>query len=457
MVKSLKIRTFRPHQVKAFEYAKDKAYIALFMEMRLGKTLVAIRWAKHWGFKNILVIAPLSVLHTWKDELALEGIKDPIMIRGAVNGHFFGGWNLVNYERVRCSPELATMKWDAVILDESTRIKNPKSQVTQVINKGFQTVRGRAILSGLPDPEGPMDFYEQFRFLYSGFMKFWNFWAWRSKYFHQIGYKWICPAWAMSKIKKEVNKLAFCMTRKEAGIGNAKIYERRYVQLTPEQRKLYVQTEKDYAMGQFETKYAPVKAGWLSILTGGFKIDEVRQVPIRKVQGTRNQYKVSTISDAKCQEIKNLLKGELSADKVIIWFRYNHELKYAYRYLREADIRCDYITGEEDPTERHNRLVDFRIGQNRALLVQSKCGQYGWDVSFCSTSIYYSNYYDNEVRSQTEDRTVSVTKTEPSLVIDLITEDTIDEDVLDMVIEKKVNSKVFLTKFNEKLKAKYGR
>jgi hypothetical protein len=39
-------KSFWPHQEQAMAYALERDRIALFMEMRCGKTPVAVRWAK---------------------------------------------------------------------------------------------------------------------------------------------------------------------------------------------------------------------------------------------------------------------------------------------------------------------------------------------------------------------------------------------------------------------------
>lgn len=75
--------TLFPHQKKALAAIKENPRPALFMQMRLGKTPVIIRWAKHqlWshpegeGHGQILVVGPLSVLDDWVEELQREGIR----------------------------------------------------------------------------------------------------------------------------------------------------------------------------------------------------------------------------------------------------------------------------------------------------------------------------------------------------------------------------------------------
>ena len=66
------MRSLRLNQKLAFNYACTVQNPALFMEMRLGKTLVAIRWTKYRNLWKNLIVGPYSVYKSWFDELVLE-------------------------------------------------------------------------------------------------------------------------------------------------------------------------------------------------------------------------------------------------------------------------------------------------------------------------------------------------------------------------------------------------
>lgn len=68
------MKTFMPHQKKAYDWALPLARAAFFMEMRLGKSLPALRWAKTKSQDN-LILAPKAALPGWKEELLDEGVK----------------------------------------------------------------------------------------------------------------------------------------------------------------------------------------------------------------------------------------------------------------------------------------------------------------------------------------------------------------------------------------------
>lgn len=191
-----------PHQEKAIEYTKTTDHPAFLMEMRLGKTLSAIRWVQNIedSPSNVVVLAPLTVLEAWENELKQEGEKY-IVLHGKSREQKIDliaecyltqpparTWLLINYESLLRLPEIAVMPWNVVILDESTRIKNPQSKTSIICTEGFRLVRHRAILTGLVAPESPLDLYQQFKFLDGSFMGCDNFWRFRSTWFLQDPY-----------------------------------------------------------------------------------------------------------------------------------------------------------------------------------------------------------------------------------------------------------------------------
>uniref|UniRef100_A0A8D0MDY3 DNA excision repair protein ERCC-6-like 2 n=1 Tax=Sus scrofa TaxID=9823 RepID=A0A8D0MDY3_PIG len=91
--------------------------------------------------KLFLIVAPLSVLYNWRDELDTWGYfrvtilhgnkKDNELIRVKQRKCEIA---LTTYETLRlCLDELNSLEWSAVIVDEAHRIKNPKARITEVM------------------------------------------------------------------------------------------------------------------------------------------------------------------------------------------------------------------------------------------------------------------------------------------------------------------------------------
>ena len=298
------MRSLYPYQEKALAYCLKNRHPALFMEMRLGKSLVTIRACQQKQAKKILIVGPLSTFPDWQDELKEEGVRYVDVDRTSGYDFTVPGYYLVNYERLRIESEITNLNWDVVVLDESTRIKNPKAEITKVCTKNFRDVSHRFILSGLPAPEGPEDFFTQFQFLRSGFMGCRNYWNWRENNFRQIGYDWFPKAGMLGEIKKTANEQAFVLTRKEAGIGDKPVPMRRVVQATAIQNKYMREALESFEFDGNLTKFRVVVETWLQRLAGGF-------------HPTTGE----CLSNGKTKEILTLLQGELKNQKVIIYFR----------------------------------------------------------------------------------------------------------------------------------------
>ncbi|KAJ8262866.1 hypothetical protein COCON_G00153230 [Conger conger] len=95
--------------------------------------------------KVFLVVAPLSVLYNWKDELDTWGHFQSLIVHGARKDEEFARLRrarcevaLTTYETLRlCLEQFNSIDWSAVIVDEAHKIKNPNSQITQAM-KGMR-------------------------------------------------------------------------------------------------------------------------------------------------------------------------------------------------------------------------------------------------------------------------------------------------------------------------------
>lgn len=433
------VRPFRPlfpHQEQAVRFATDRPRCALFLEMRLGKTLCAIRATRAAGAKHVLVVAPLTVLAAWQDELTAEGVSRvhvqtenhdgewPCIVRPDTET-----WCLVNYERLLQNPQWADAAWDQVILDESTRIKNPKAQITQLCTTRFRSAARRMLLSGLPAPEGMLDYYSQMRFLLGGFGNCNNYWKFRNVYFQQFGYDWRPKPGMRTVLFDALKPHAIFQTRHSVGMTTRKVYERRVIPQTAKQRHYMEEAEREWALEFKETTWKPVVHSWLAQLAGGFLPDSLKA-----------RWPKNCVNEGKIDEIVDLLQGELRGQRVVIFARFRQEID-AIRLRLSEQCSLWTITGETQAQHRRGLIAAFREAQRTAvLLCQIQCGKFGLDLSCADTAIFYSNSYALEDRAQAEDRIVHPTKRRPVLYIDLVTERSIDEDVLKALREKRAGA-----------------
>lgn len=439
-------RRLRPHQKQAYSYTYRATHPALFMEMRLGKTLVAIRriqaYPQRGDRARILVVAPSSALGGWSRELAAEGETFAFLQGtrkqrlGVLHKRCKGSrqWYLINKEGHLSLPEIANVPWTAVVLDESVFIKNPRTRVTKFFLKHFRDVPHRWVLTGTPNPESDLEFWAQMAFLDDngnafGCRSFWDFRAqkfrpkfWQHQYYPKPG--------TASAIKRELSKRAFIMSRRDAGMDVRKVYERRTFNLPRKIRSAYQTLEREFLLEidnkeLKRTAYAPVKMCWLRQLCGGYA-------------------QKNLVWSGKFEELLTLARGELRNEQFVVWFNFNIELDTAYYVLRRKQVMANRIRGKEKVKDRRRIIEDFRSGRTRVLLLQQAVAQTGLDLSAADTAIYFSPPLGAMARQQTEDRIVDVTKSGPLLILDFLVEDSVDEAILEALEGKEARSESIL-------------
>jgi SNF2 family DNA or RNA helicase len=446
-------RKLRPYQEKALSYLQENGGGALFMEMRLGKTIVCIRYVHGLqgsqptsGRSVSLVVAPVEGLWAWKRELALEGEEPTVLVGSRAQrlrllwGHPNQQWFLINYEGfLSIQEEIKKKRWNFCILDESRRIANPKSKTTKALLRWNNWDMTRIALAGEPAPESSLEYFTQYAFLNGEFCGCKNYWQFRNNFFHELApHEWVPIPGRLDRLKKAIQENAFFLTRKQAGLRNNKIYETRALKFPPSIQKMYEEIKRDFLLTLDHkvvatTKWVPVQYIWLQQLSSGFLGDKF-------------------LWDGKIKALFELLNGELKNEQVVVWYKFNAPLFETSRWLHFQGIDHRKIVGEESRDSREASIDLFRAGGVRILLCQVKCGKSAIDLSNSSTAVYFSNSHSLEERIQSEDRILNPAKHEPLLYLDLITEGSVEEDIVELLRDKKCEAQYFRSRLLNKLR-----
>jgi superfamily II DNA or RNA helicase len=147
-----------PYQLDGVAFAAGAGRAILADDMGLGKTIQGIGVAellhRHASVAKVLVICPASLKSQWRIEIKRFSNRDCQLVLGSAkerpaqydNDCFF---TICNYEQVlRDFLSIERVRWDLIILDEGQRIKNweaKTSRVTKALKSPFALV-----LSGTP-------------------------------------------------------------------------------------------------------------------------------------------------------------------------------------------------------------------------------------------------------------------------------------------------------------------
>jgi superfamily II DNA or RNA helicase len=135
----LKRANLHSYQQRALAFIKDKRKCALFLDMGLGKSVIALTAASDmlddFLINKVLVVAPLRVSNTvWKQEAKkwehLKHLNISIATGSAKNRiqnlQTPADIHVINRENVDWLVRTQKWQWDMIIIDESSSFKSMK-------------------------------------------------------------------------------------------------------------------------------------------------------------------------------------------------------------------------------------------------------------------------------------------------------------------------------------------
>ncbi len=464
------------HQRSILKKTWKLEHFALLMEMGTGKSKVILDTVgalyEAGKIEALVVVAPKGCYLNWANEIDLHlpnriersiavwssRRKDKNLLTALVQADMTGWLKiiLVNVEAIRSKKEAFKQLEDLLkthtallCIDESTTIKNHKAKQTKACFDLGKLATYRRILSGQPIENNPMDLYSQFHFLQPGCLGYTSFFAYRATYARlkeievgssKTGKKWktkiIINYMNLEDLALRIEPHSYRVTKKECLDLPEKIYERRIVEMTAEQRKIYKEL-REYACTQFDdgeittATEAIVVLGRLHQVSCGFLPTDEGE--LRDIPNNRMDALLELLEDA--------------SGNVIIWAHFRHSI----RAIREAvtktygdDSAVDYY-GESKKKERAIAVQKFNDPSDPCrFFISNRAGAYGINLVSASTVVYFDNDYAFGVRQQSEDRAHRIGQNRAVTYIDIVTRGTIDTKILRALRNKQNISRLVL-------------
>ena len=453
------------HQRKALEEGWHRQEFGLFMEMGTGKSKVLI---DNLGllFLNgqinfALVLAPKGVYRNWVAKEIPEHMSNDIPHRvirwvaspnkrqqeemRSVKDQFAGLTIFVmNVESFSTKKGQTAGEWMArtfgnnglIAIDESTTIKNHKAKRTKSLLKIASQFKYRRLLTGSPITKSPLDIFSQTEFLRPGLMGHESFYTFQGRYavlqrrsmgaksFQQIvGYK------NLDELTDKIDTFSYRVLKKDCLDLPEKIYTARYVTLTDEQFRMYslLQQQAMLLFEDGEIVSAP------AVITQMLRIQQVLSGHLKTDDGEM-KYFPSRRMDA----LKEIL--EEHDGKVIIWSRFRYDIiqitKMLNKEFGEGSAAAYY--GDTTDDERQSIVQQFQSPGSRLrfFVGNPATAGYGLTLTEADLVIYYANDFNLETRIQSEDRAHRIGQKNNVTYIDLISEGTIDEKIVEALRNK---------------------
>lgn len=441
-----KHRSF-PYQLQAVEAIRDLPYAAVFHEQGLGKSKIAIDLLLYWLEKKIvdtvLIVVKKSLLVNWLSELSEHCYVKPAVLtqNKRTNYHVFNGPSrivLTNYE-IAVS-ELQRMKLflkardTGVILDESTKIKNPYSRVARALFELGPDFKRRVIMTGTPVANRPYDLWAQVRFLDEGrslgndFSDFQNRLDLRNDLYDDKSGQNALES-QLAQIFEKIKDFAVRETKRSGLIElPQKIFESISTDWEPLQREKYIQVRD---------------AMRLIVLKEGIPHEDVSESTLKRllrlVQVASNPAIVDDSYDkepGKLPYLRDLVQAVCNdGEKCIIWSSFTENVDWLHRELKE--FRTCKVHGKMSIDDRNRSIKRFKNEPStRVFIATPGAAKEGLTLTVANHVIFYDRGFSLDDYLQAQDRIHRISQTKTCYVRSLIMEDSIDEWV-DVLLQAK--------------------
>jgi len=451
------------HQMTALEKSWNRETFAYFMEMGTGKTKVLIdnlaMLYDKGKVNGALIIAPKGVVGTWYnnelpthlpnhienitvlwkaaitkkqkeslDELFSEGEGLHILI---MNVEAFSTTKGVDFANKFLSCHRTMMA-----IDESTTIKTPTAKRTKNILKLAESAIYRRIMTGSPVTKNPLDLYTQCDFLSPWLLDFTSYYAFRNRYaemktlhMHGRQVQVVNGFKNLGELSDKLKSFSYRVLKEDCLDLPDKIFIKREIQLTPDQRRLYDQMKKE-AIAILKGKQSTT----VNTLTQLMRLQQITCGHFTADDGA-----TQPIPNNRITELMDVL--EETEGKAIIWAHYQYDITaiinaVVKKYGPGSIVDYYGLTPQEERQPNIKRFQDDP--ECRFIVGTPSTGGYGITLTAANTVIYYSNGYDLEKRLQSEDRAHRIGQKKSVTYVDLMADDTVDEKIV-QALRKKIN------------------
>ena len=322
-------------------------------------------------------------------------------------------------------------------VDESTTIKTPTANRTKSITAIAPLAKYRRILTGSPVTKSPLDLYSQCKFLHEDLLGFTSYYAFRQRYAHMVTRNFggrqvqiVGSYKRLDELSESLKPFSYRVLKEDCLDLPDKIYIKRYVELTDEQKKNY-SSMKQIALTAINgrTITAP------HVLT---QLMRLHQITCGHIKLDNDE--IVNLKNNRVTELMNVL--EEVEGKAIIWANYIHDIENIVKEIKKeyGDNSVVQYYGAIDSEKRQKNIEQFQNPNSpvRFFVGNPQTGGYGITLTQANTVIYYSNGYDLEKRLQSEDRAHRIGQKKSVTYIDLIAEKTVDEKIV-KALRKKIN------------------
>ncbi|BBE31022.1 helicase [Tepiditoga spiralis] len=445
--------TLRTYQKKGYRWlytnSENGFGCCLADDMGLGKTIQTISLLlKQKELKKLkspaLIICPTSLIGNWENELTKFAplLKYHIYYGGARELKENVDVLITSYGLIRRDVEnFKKINWSYIVIDEAQNIKNPNTKQT----KSVKSLNGnkKIALTGTPIENKLLELWSIFDFLMPGYLgkneTFKNNVAKPIEKFNDIS--------KMENLKKIITPFILRRLKTDKSIIKdlpEKIIFDQYVYLKPQQIALYKETLN--LVDEILKSSGIEKKGMILKLITSLK--QICNHPSQYLKSSEAESNDSGKTEKLISILNNILE---SNEKVLIFTQYK-EMGIILEKLIKKELKTNslFFYGSLSRKQRDQMVEDFQTKHQFPIMIISlKAGGTGLNLTNASHVIHYDLWWNPAVENQATDRAYRIGQKKNVIVHRMITKNTFEEKINEILKSKNELSKNILN-FSEK-------
>lgn len=393
-------------------------------EMGLGKTIQVIAFLLLSKSKNNLIIAPASLIHNWKNEiLKFTNIKDSDISLTIEDNSFI---TILSYEYARSKIEiLQKQNFDILIMDESQKIKNHK---TQVFNAITQIKRDfTIIMTGTPIENSLNDL--------------WNMLFAINPSLHELYASKIQPLFLDKEhyskaIELTINILyPIMMQRKKKEVLNLPTRDTQtlFVKFTNQENHKYNQLVNTFTSALKSGLSGRIQSIALEGLLRLRQYCSIHSIVPQTLLATNE------IEDSKVNTTMKIIKDSISSkEKIIVFSQFTSSLDKLELLFRESNYNFLRLDGSTSKRNRNKYVEEFQDVESEydIFLISLKAGGVGLNLTSARTAILFEPWWNPAVEEQAFARIDRIGQQQTTKIYRLIYANSIEEKINNLVEQK---------------------
>jgi len=420
------------HQQQMFAFAIEK-YAAMFScGMGTGKSATTVALLENWPIATATILCPRSVIGVWRREFErhADGLVKVLCLdkgtaakKSAAVEDFVAGQRdflrvvVVNYEsawRPGLAERLLLTDFDAVVLDESHRIKSHSGNASKFAYKLGKAARRRLCLTGTPMPHSPLDLYAQYRFLEPAIFGT-SFTAFRSKYavtdpnYHNR----VLRFQNQEELTAEAEPLMIRIKSSDV-LDLPPIVEQVIdIELEPKARKAYEQLKSEMIV---ELEAGTITAG--NALTKLLRLQQITSGWVK----TEDERMIE-VSDAKRQVLEEMIDDMGPDEPVVVFCRFSSDIEAVRKVAKNLGRVFGEISGSHKDLTPHSTMPEGI----QVMAVQQQSGGTGIDLTAARYVVWFSQSFSLGDNDQANARVHRPGQTKPVTIYRLSVVDSVDQ------------------------------